>query len=61
MIPELLKESGLTRQQFADMLGVNVKTTYWPEPPKYAITVLEQYIALKKCREFRNTLRRFIE
>lgn len=59
-ISQLLKVAGLSRQEFADMCGVYLTTTYWPKPPVYAVTILEMYIECKRNRETVETIEALI-
>ena len=58
IIGKLLREAGLSREEFADMLGIKKSSTYWRVPPKHAVIILEQYIDLKNYRELKRILER---
>jgi len=56
---KLLSQSGLTRDEVANMVGVTPKTTYnWNDnAPRYVITILEQHIKLGKYYTLVNALK----
>ena len=56
----LLKQAGLTRGEFADLMGIQEKTTYWSNPPRYATEYLKVYIRLKKYEKFRILLKEIL-
>lgn len=60
-INSLLKKSGLTRGEFAELMGVQEKTTYWAVPPKYAVEYLKVYIRLKQYEKFRILLKEILD
>ena len=57
----LLKQSGLSRKEFAVRLGISDKTTYWKgEAPGYAIAYLKLYIESKEHAELVEVMRRVL-
>lgn len=54
----MLREAGLSRDEFAQMLGIKKDSTYWKVPPAHAIIILEQYIELKEYRELKAAFRK---
>ena len=60
-ITELLILAGITRQEFADLCGISLKTTYWSSPPGYAIIILEQKIELREYRQLRIVFKRLMK
>ena len=57
----MLKDAGLSRDEFATMLGVQKATTYWKSPPAHAITILQQYIELKNYRNIKKMFREIVK
>ena len=43
-LKQLLDNANLTRDDLAKMVGCHIKTTYWPEPPKYVPSILNLHI-----------------
>ena len=58
---EWLKRAKMDRSELAYHMGIEVKTTYWKNPPDAAISILMFATEALKANEFKSALKKLLE